>query len=101
MSAESVRSSSPDSTQSSCADTAGHINRYPGVACDVPSHTYQYTFCENTQWSAFYAPGSEIQAYLAKVAEHYDIRKLIKVCHRVISRRGSHYGELTISCHTK
>lgn len=26
-------------------------NRYPGAACDVASHAYQYTFEENTDWS--------------------------------------------------
>lgn len=26
-------------------------NRYPGAACDVASHAYQYTFEQNTDWS--------------------------------------------------
>jgi hypothetical protein len=26
-------------------------NRYPGAACDVASHAYQYTFEQNTEWS--------------------------------------------------
>ncbi|EPQ52691.1 FAD/NAD P-binding domain-containing protein [Gloeophyllum trabeum ATCC 11539] len=39
-------------------------NRYPGITCDVPSHGYQFSYAENTQWSKFYAPGSEIFQYL-------------------------------------
>ena len=26
-------------------------NRYPGAACDIASHAYQYTFEQNTDWS--------------------------------------------------
>jgi cation diffusion facilitator CzcD-associated flavoprotein CzcO len=26
-------------------------NRYPGAACDVASHAYQYTFASNPNWS--------------------------------------------------
>lgn len=60
-----------------------HQNRYPGVACDVPSHSYQYSFCEKTDWSAYYAPGSEIQQYICAVADRHDLRKYIKLEHCV------------------
>ncbi len=26
-------------------------NTYPGIACDVPSHMYTYTFAPNPEWS--------------------------------------------------
>ena len=26
-------------------------NRYPGVACDVPSHLYSYSFAPNPEWT--------------------------------------------------
>lgn len=64
-----------------------HANRYPGVACDIPAHTYQYTFCENTQWSRFYAPGAEIKEYIDKVADEYDVRPVIKLGHEVTELR--------------
>ena len=32
-------------------------NHYPGVACDVPSHLYSYSFAPNPEWSRWYAPG--------------------------------------------
>lgn len=30
-------------------------NRYPGAACDIASHAYQYTFHSKTDWSSQYA----------------------------------------------
>ena len=31
-------------------------NRYPGCACDVPSHLYSYSFAQNPDWSRSYSP---------------------------------------------
>jgi len=39
-------------------------NRYPGVACDVPSHLYELASRPNPTWSRVFAKGDEIQAYL-------------------------------------
>ena len=46
-------------------------NTYPGVACDVPSHLYCYSFAPNPDWSRRFAPGAEILAYLNDVAERF------------------------------
>ncbi len=43
-------------------------NVYPGVACDIPSHLYSYSFRPKADWSRFFAPGAEIQAYLVEAA---------------------------------
>lgn len=43
-------------------------NTYPGIACDVPSHLYSYSFAPNPDWSQTFSPGSEIQAYFRDVA---------------------------------
>ncbi|TGJ87943.1 hypothetical protein E0Z10_g839 [Xylaria hypoxylon] len=61
------------------------VNKYPGVACDVPAHSYQYTFNPNPNWSAFYAPGKEICAYLQNTAEKFGAMRFIKVSHEVVS----------------
>jgi cation diffusion facilitator CzcD-associated flavoprotein CzcO len=45
-----------------------HHNTYPGAACDVPSHLYEYSFAPNPRWSRRYAPQEEIQAYLEDTA---------------------------------
>ncbi len=43
-------------------------NTYPGIACDVPSLNYQFSFAPNPDWSHLLSPGAEIQAYFEKVA---------------------------------
>ena len=55
-----------------------HDNTYPGAACDVPSHLYSFSFAPNPNWSRRFSPASEIQAYVEKVVEDYDIRKHIR-----------------------
>jgi cation diffusion facilitator CzcD-associated flavoprotein CzcO len=48
-------------------------NTYPGIACDVPSHLYSYSFAPNPDFSHIYSPGAEIQAYFEGVARRYGI----------------------------
>ncbi|KAI0093155.1 FAD/NAD-binding domain-containing protein [Irpex rosettiformis] len=64
-----------------------YTNRYPGLACDIPSHCYQYTFFPNTQWSAAYAPGPEILAYLENVVTTYKLEPYIKLEHEMVGAR--------------
>ncbi|KAH8723117.1 hypothetical protein GQ44DRAFT_774392 [Phaeosphaeriaceae sp. PMI808] len=59
-------------------------NRYPGCACDIPSHSYIYTFEPNPSWSGFYASATEIQVYLQKVTDKYSAGRFIKLKHEVI-----------------
>src|SRR5690242_2099208 len=40
-----------------------HRNTYPGAACDIPSHLYEFSFAPN-RWSRRFAPQAEIQAYI-------------------------------------
>ncbi len=53
-------------------------NTYPGLACDVPSHLYGYSFAPNPEWSQRFSPGGEIRAYLEDVADRYGVEKLIQ-----------------------
>ena len=48
-------------------------NRYPGCACDIPSHLYSFSFEIKRDWSRPYAPQAEILAYLEHVAEKYGL----------------------------
>ncbi|RHW27923.1 NAD(P)/FAD-dependent oxidoreductase [Nocardioides immobilis] len=52
-----------------------HVNRYPGLAVDIPSATYSYSFEPNPHWSRLFAPGPELKAYATHVADKYDVRK--------------------------
>ncbi|KAI1101220.1 flavin-binding monooxygenase [Jackrogersella minutella] len=63
------------------------VNRYPGCACDIPAHSYQYSFNPNPDWSAFYAPQREICAYLQGTAEKYGVIRFVKLSHQVESCR--------------
>ena len=38
-----------------------HVNRYPGLAVDIPSSTYSYSFEPNPHWSRLFAPGPGAQ----------------------------------------
>uniref|UniRef100_A0A8H7K9T6 FAD/NAD(P)-binding domain-containing protein n=1 Tax=Bionectria ochroleuca TaxID=29856 RepID=A0A8H7K9T6_BIOOC len=58
-------------------------NRYPGCACDIPSHSYQYTFAPNPNWSDWYAPAAEIRQYLESIAKRYSVERFIKTSHKV------------------
>ncbi|HMD57873.1 MAG TPA: NAD(P)/FAD-dependent oxidoreductase [Solirubrobacteraceae bacterium] len=53
-------------------------NTYPGAACDVPSHLYEFSFQPNPGWSRRYAPQAEIQAYLEDVAQRHRISGRIR-----------------------
>ena len=53
-------------------------NRYPGIACDVPSHLYSYSFEPNPDWSHVFSPGDEIQAYFERVAREHDVSAAIR-----------------------
>src|ERR1700710_2296569 len=48
-------------------------NTYPGAACDVPSHFYEFSFARNPDWSCRYAPQPEIKAYLDKVVRDHGV----------------------------
>ncbi len=52
-------------------------NTYPGLACDVPSHVYSYSFAPNPEWSRRFSPGPEIHRYLTRTAEEHGIRERI------------------------
>ena len=46
-------------------------NTYPGVACDIPSHDYNFTWDPKPDWSTFFASGKEIQEYFENFAERH------------------------------
>ncbi|MHB8219865.1 MAG: flavin-containing monooxygenase [Acidimicrobiales bacterium] len=52
-------------------------NTYPGVACDVPSHLYSFSFAPNPDWSHVFSPGAEIAAYFEDVARRYGVENYI------------------------
>jgi cation diffusion facilitator CzcD-associated flavoprotein CzcO len=58
------------------ADSVGGTwreNTYPGIACDVPSHLYSFSFELNPNWSHNYGSGAEIWQYCRDVAKKYGL----------------------------
>lgn len=73
-------------------------NTYPGVACDVPSHLYSYSFAPNPDWSHVYSPGAEIQHYFERCAGTYGLWPHIRLGREVTDARfdeGSNRWRLT------
>ena len=52
-----------------------HVNHYPGLAVDIPSSTYSYSFEPNPYWTRLFAPGTELKKYAEHVADKYDLRR--------------------------
>jgi len=60
-------------------------NTYPGLACDVPSHLYSYSFALTPEWSHRFSPGPEIRAYFERVARDHDVVPHVRFGHEVAS----------------
>jgi cation diffusion facilitator CzcD-associated flavoprotein CzcO len=52
-------------------------NRYPGAACDVPSHLYSFSFAPRADWPERYASQAEILKYLKHCVQKYDLESHI------------------------
>ncbi|MGH3723225.1 MAG: flavin-containing monooxygenase [Mycobacterium sp.] len=62
---------------------AWHANTYPGVAVDIPSVSYSFSFEPNPDWSRIYAPGAELKAYAEHCVDKYGLRDRIRLDTRV------------------
>jgi cation diffusion facilitator CzcD-associated flavoprotein CzcO len=56
-----------------------YANQYPGCACDIPSHLYQFSFDRNPNWSRMYSGRDEIQSYLKSCVEKFGIKPHIRL----------------------
>lgn len=62
-------------------------NRYPGLACDIPSRYYSYSFAHNPDWTHVYSPGPEILRYLEGVADRFGLRPHLRLATKVTHGR--------------
>jgi cation diffusion facilitator CzcD-associated flavoprotein CzcO len=53
-------------------------NTYPGLACDIPSHLYSFSFAPNPGWSHRYSPRDEILAYLDGLVDEHGLRDRLR-----------------------
>jgi len=84
-------------------------NTYPGVAVDIPSSSYCFSFETDYPWSRAYAEGHEILAYVQHCARKYGIDAHIRTDSNVVAARFDAVGERwtvelgdgsTLSCRT-
>jgi cation diffusion facilitator CzcD-associated flavoprotein CzcO len=54
-------------------------NRYPGCACDIPSHLYSFSFEPSNEWTRMYPGQQEIHDYLKRCVERYGLAPHIRV----------------------
>jgi cation diffusion facilitator CzcD-associated flavoprotein CzcO len=89
LSAIKLRRAGYDFTVFEKADRVGGTwreNTYPGIACDVPSHLYSYSFELNPDWRYMSSPGDEIQGYFEGVTKRYGLEDSIR------------FGEAVVRC---
>lgn len=60
-------------------------NRYPGAACDVPSHLYSFSFEPRFDWSRKFAPQAEILEYIQFCVDKHRLTPRIRLNTEVVS----------------
>jgi cation diffusion facilitator CzcD-associated flavoprotein CzcO len=65
-----------------------HHNRYPGAACDVPSHLYSFSFAPKPDWQHKFARQPEIEAYLQRCVEQYGLAPHLQL--GIVVQRAEH-----------
>ncbi|KAH7319073.1 putative dimethylaniline monooxygenase [Rhexocercosporidium sp. MPI-PUGE-AT-0058] len=73
-------------------------NRYPGCGCDIPSVIYQLSWAPSSRWNSYYSSAPQILQYFKTVADEYNLRKYIKLSHRVV---GATWSEESQEWHVK
>jgi cation diffusion facilitator CzcD-associated flavoprotein CzcO len=59
-------------------------NRYPGCACDIPAHTYTFSFEPNPEWSGFYSYSDEIQRYMEGFYKRHELEPYMRFNTKVL-----------------
>lgn len=62
-----------------------HWNTYPGIAVDIPSFSYQFSFEQSPDWSRTYAPGRELKNYAEHCVDKYGLRPRIRFDTKVLA----------------
>jgi cation diffusion facilitator CzcD-associated flavoprotein CzcO len=62
-------------------------NTYPGIACDVPSHLYSFSFAPNPDWERTFSSGRQIWEYSQQVARDLRIDEQTRFGEEVLDAR--------------
>src|SRR6185437_5493925 len=60
-------------------------NTYPGIAVDIPSFSYQFSFEQSPDWTRTYAPGRELRGYAEHCVDKYALRSRIRLGTKVLT----------------
>ncbi|BBY16635.1 flavin-containing monooxygenase [Mycolicibacterium litorale] len=63
------------------------INTYPGLACDVKSHLYSYSFDLNADWSRLWSAQPEILEYFETCARRHQLENHLRLRTEIVSAR--------------
>jgi cyclohexanone monooxygenase len=63
------------------------VNTYPGLACDVKSHLYSYSFDLNAQWSRLWSGQPEILDYFEACARRHRLDAHLKLRTEIVAAR--------------
>lgn len=56
-----------------------HANTYPGVAVDIPSFVYSFSYEQRGDWSRLFAPGDELRDYANDMVDKYGLREKLRL----------------------
>ncbi|MGH3723972.1 MAG: flavin-containing monooxygenase [Mycobacterium sp.] len=56
-----------------------HANTYPGVAVDIPSFVYSFSYEQRGDWSRVFAPGHELRDYADDMVDKYGLRGKLRL----------------------
>lgn len=56
-----------------------HVNTYPGVAVDIPSIYYSFSYEPPKKWTRMFASGAEVKEYAEQVVDSYQLRSRIRL----------------------
>lgn len=74
-------------------------NRYPGVGVDTPSHFYSFSFALNPEWNNYHPVGTDMFAYLKRVADEFGLRRNIQfntMVEKLVWNEASSVWEVTV-----
>lgn len=56
-----------------------HANTYPGVAVDIPSFVYSFSYEQRGDWSRIFAPGYELRDYASDLVDKYGLAQKLRL----------------------
>jgi cyclohexanone monooxygenase len=69
------------------------INTYPGLACDVKSHLYSYSFDLNADWSRLWSGQPEILGYFQRCADKYGLGPHLRLRTEITAAQWDSYAQ--------